>query len=855
MSKNVTPWILEYLIDVGQQHGANISAFPITAKKKSVQIVKFLSYGSKNIDEDSIIWARVSDKKHEIPVRFSKESVAEHRRASGHRLTSYPTSLITIKEYRLILMRIPIPNGDKMTTCSHLALDCTEFSSRGCYGESVWDKPQDAEDVSDVKEWVAGLRKGGGDGNLLKERKKNQNGQKSAQNLLPDHQKSPPRQQPQRQLEVQPISNSRLALSKGKRKAFEDTHARTRERRWVANSRYPVRYSTRPEGWKELVKEYLVLGDDEIITVTQNTKAKPRSKKSHPLDLGSSQPFQSQPKFGKESANKDPPEEEPGQGSWPSQQATPPPSGSPEPQSPGERRPARTHGRSASLLSGWGTTSSEDEEDEQAHVSGVSESNLQPSSPLDPLSPSPSKSRDLSSSLQGPNPAQRKRIASSFSQGVKKLNAENHESSGLPIASSPDMFKTQVGDRQNSMSPSKSSSSVSRVLATQTIHYLSSPSTQYGKNLRRKVSPPPQPQHLPLGENPVILAPNSDTSGSQGQTQSQVHASQEREQVKRRTEIEVEEVQDKRALITPISLPAAIRTYKVHTSRGAGKLSQGSIIPETQPTQPQGSEYDVHDEAQLATGDAQVREVEVSLEVHPGTVSIDHAGPEDEKFRDHGDRQNQQLIYRSKETDLDHDDLSGENTGKHSADEDDAQTLEFLYGSRNPKPEIRYKAQDWVKPSFMGSSANGSRCRGSVKNRQQHNSAAGSSKLTKEPCKGDSVPSTDSERARTRHRGDERELSLKGKKRRRSDRDLEDGDGEGDKPVNKKTRVKHDAACRNTIATLKYTTDREPKLNGYMLGLDNIESSESWMMTWERLGRILLATGRTRVHNLKNKRS
>ncbi|KAG7098870.1 hypothetical protein E1B28_000771 [Marasmius oreades] len=681
-----------------------------------------------------------------------------------------------------------IPNRDTLTTCSHLVLDCTEFSSRSSYNEPRWGNPQDVEVVRDIREWTAGLRKGGGDGNVLKERAKNQNGETHVQILLPDVQNSLSRpRQPQPPLKAQPASKARCSTWRGKGKEVDHSFARKRERRWVAYSRYPERYSTIPvsEGWKEVVRGLSIYGDEE--SCAMNWKAAKRNTNSmvnlihrhrthlivktgsHPLDLGSSQPSQSQ--LYESSAREDPAEES-RHGSWPSQQATPPPSGSPEPQSRGEQEPAQSSGRSASPLSAW--DSSEDEEDKQVHVSGISQSNLPPSS-YSPLFASPSPHRH-SRSL-GPTPVQSQRAESYLAQGRKlTLNAGNHQSSSL-IASSPEMSKIAENGRQHSMSPLRSSPLVSHVIATQTVNYLSSPSREYGLNVRRKVSPPPQPQPLPLGEKPLVLVPNSDTSGSQGQTQNQ---SQE-EQVKKKMEVE-EAHNSQGSIASPIHIPS-----------GGGNLSEGSIVPETQP---HGSGTKIHgqDEEELtADGNEYVREVELSMEVHPGTIVDDCAGAEGENPPDQvDDKQNQQLTC-FKETDLDH-------TGFQ---EDDAQTLEHLFGlRRNTIPDICYSRQDWVRPSFM------------------------------EPTRGHS------------------EISLK-----RKGGDLGVDDQQVDGPVGKKARVKHDAVRREPIAT-PTSIDREPKakkLNGYTVGLDDMKSSEPWMMTWERLGRILLTTGRARVHDFKSR--
>ncbi|KDQ55880.1 hypothetical protein JAAARDRAFT_332246 [Jaapia argillacea MUCL 33604] len=72
------PWVYDYLVTVGQTYGGNLSNVPTQAKKKKVQLIEFLTY--QEGEEDSNIWAIISDKTNTIPVRFSATALSEYRR-------------------------------------------------------------------------------------------------------------------------------------------------------------------------------------------------------------------------------------------------------------------------------------------------------------------------------------------------------------------------------------------------------------------------------------------------------------------------------------------------------------------------------------------------------------------------------------------------------------------------------------------------------------------------------------------------------------------------------------------------------------------------------------------------------
>ncbi|KAL1744685.1 hypothetical protein HDZ31DRAFT_74110 [Schizophyllum fasciatum] len=102
MAATLNPWIAKYLLKVSQEHGSQISRVPPSRKK--VQIIRFRT--TPGDEEDAFVWAEVSDKEHHIPIRFSKEAVANNRqRARARKLDGQTViALVTIKP---TLARVP----------------------------------------------------------------------------------------------------------------------------------------------------------------------------------------------------------------------------------------------------------------------------------------------------------------------------------------------------------------------------------------------------------------------------------------------------------------------------------------------------------------------------------------------------------------------------------------------------------------------------------------------------------------------------------------------------------------------------------------------------------------------------
>ncbi|KAF8265464.1 hypothetical protein EI94DRAFT_326812 [Lactarius quietus] len=73
------PWIADYLINIAETYGSNLTKVPVHAKPgKKVQLLQFLTF--QDYSDNDCVWAYVSDKHQQLPVRFSR-----------HALTSYGT--------------------------------------------------------------------------------------------------------------------------------------------------------------------------------------------------------------------------------------------------------------------------------------------------------------------------------------------------------------------------------------------------------------------------------------------------------------------------------------------------------------------------------------------------------------------------------------------------------------------------------------------------------------------------------------------------------------------------------------------------------------------------------------------
>ncbi|KAL6305241.1 hypothetical protein BKA93DRAFT_928052 [Sparassis latifolia] len=161
-------WISDYLIQMAEAYGGDLGAIPPREKPGRAQLVKFLTY-LRPEDEGSCIWALLSDKAHIIHVRLTSEAIKQHKlnpTFHGKSLTQYKTALVLIKNFRPCFARVPLGGGDGrgMSPSEQLFLEIAHFQVKGSFDEDVWGSPKDMAANAKVSEWMEGLRSGGGGG-------------------------------------------------------------------------------------------------------------------------------------------------------------------------------------------------------------------------------------------------------------------------------------------------------------------------------------------------------------------------------------------------------------------------------------------------------------------------------------------------------------------------------------------------------------------------------------------------------------------------------------------------------------------------------------------------------------------
>ncbi|KAF8224955.1 hypothetical protein L208DRAFT_1409210 [Tricholoma matsutake] len=170
MAEAVHLWIASYLISIAEQHGANMPSIPYFQRGKKVQLIEWLTYGNNN--DDSLLWAKISDKQHVIPIRFSNKAIAEYNRLNIHkRITQHKTAVIIIKNFKPFFARVPRGGNMKLSSHCVLAIDCDSVSLLASFDEARFGNPTEVETNSDIRLWSEGLRQDGGGGNVLKQRK------------------------------------------------------------------------------------------------------------------------------------------------------------------------------------------------------------------------------------------------------------------------------------------------------------------------------------------------------------------------------------------------------------------------------------------------------------------------------------------------------------------------------------------------------------------------------------------------------------------------------------------------------------------------------------------------------------
>ncbi|TBU61645.1 hypothetical protein BD310DRAFT_974965 [Dichomitus squalens] len=169
------PWIVEYLVDIAEQYGANLAAVPRKDKAAKAQLVKFLTFPPPDKDEPCALWVEISDKKHIIRARLSADAIQKHDANPAHGgkpITSRKSAFVLLKDFRPALGRVARRDGQSgMTEESTLFLDVDTIVLKGAFGEAMWGSPVDSSNDPKVRDWIHGLRQDGGAGNVLKLRK------------------------------------------------------------------------------------------------------------------------------------------------------------------------------------------------------------------------------------------------------------------------------------------------------------------------------------------------------------------------------------------------------------------------------------------------------------------------------------------------------------------------------------------------------------------------------------------------------------------------------------------------------------------------------------------------------------
>ncbi|KAH9839311.1 uncharacterized protein C8Q71DRAFT_855938 [Rhodofomes roseus] len=167
------PWLHDYLLQIAEENGGNLISVAFESKGRRAQLVKWLTYPQDD-DKEVFMWAIISDKVHTVEVRFSKEAVKSLRQNPlflGRNVTEYRTAIVIIKTFRPFCTRVPQGRDKGMSLSEHICLEVNDFSLSGAFNEPVWGSPRPIGTQSDIREWVQGLRQGGGAGNVLKLRK------------------------------------------------------------------------------------------------------------------------------------------------------------------------------------------------------------------------------------------------------------------------------------------------------------------------------------------------------------------------------------------------------------------------------------------------------------------------------------------------------------------------------------------------------------------------------------------------------------------------------------------------------------------------------------------------------------
>ncbi|KAF5370642.1 hypothetical protein D9758_001856 [Tetrapyrgos nigripes] len=800
MSGCLSSWIQSYLLNVAETHGANLSSVPFSCKKK-VQLIDFLTFGSTDLNKDDLLWGIVSDKNHHLPVRFSQEAVAEYRKLHKRRFTEVKTALITLSTFRVLFSRVPLLGGG-VSRQSTLVFECTGFSLLGSIGEPRFSLSTEIENDPDLKEWIDGLRHGGGGGNILKERKRELTLKSNPETAQPQKQssKTSAARVLQSKVSVPQIpdiitagpSSRRRAAPSGSGLGKTDSFERERERQWIAVA---GKSSWRPKRRKdigELVEQLPEHGETDNDQLQPNLPRK-RRKLSHPL-------LSSQP------------------------EAAP---------SPPHRSRSQSSSSDSVLVSNWSASERDELEwpppvdvdcsvaEDEGHPSFSSPTPEQRRSTV-PRAPSPSGSeapkgtelshRPVPSPSTGPShpissplfsqlqqlPRTHQTITfdkpkpSDQSQGLDTTYCDSPPPPAQSTRAHPGPAQSDVELCSQAVNPSNTS--IDKAMSPSPSRKARVTSAAQA-SMTRKV-PPPQPLPMPGGnsQSPKILAPNSDTSGTQSQSQSQ---SQSHSQFHSQSQKPM------------FNFHSPISDSKPERVADSEPLGAASVII-----------IDINGTERLSLEKNQSRgqdniSVATSLDVHPGSVMrqpvVDPSVVDPEKV------------------------LSGSPTGDDD-DEDDS-----LFGSNSPLPrhspspntsatieEVQHDPNAWSRPSFQ----------------RPKELDGGATNYTAPRGKGLTYPTTSSDSAGlTKRQSDDQ-------RRENSEENTASGSDKCSRGHGTNSRISSNSC--NEAALRKDLLPPPGRLGGFEVGLDDVQiDSEGLWMSWKRLAEIGLATRRGRFESFQ----
>ncbi|VDC06444.1 unnamed protein product [Peniophora sp. CBMAI 1063] len=187
MSRNLKPWLEDYLLQIAREHGSSLSNADEHVKPKFLQIIGYLHY--PNSHNDSRVWALCSDKDLKIPVCFFKSAMSSFTASQDpdfldFGLRNQLRAVLKVRHFRLAFQRIPMPNG--MTKENELFLQVEHAEVMASPSEEVFNEDNlvSLRKKLDLRRWIHGLWNG--DGNILKREAALQKPTSSVMNRMQD---------------------------------------------------------------------------------------------------------------------------------------------------------------------------------------------------------------------------------------------------------------------------------------------------------------------------------------------------------------------------------------------------------------------------------------------------------------------------------------------------------------------------------------------------------------------------------------------------------------------------------------------------------------------------------------------